>query len=196
MKTEKVLSELKPAEVEAAVREQYDIDEYDEIRSPGSFEGEMYYIAYYHDLYLNGGAFDTIWATADCPNLESGIEILKVSDGERLAFELDTDTEYIAIHSDSQGFWELEELTAEEYETAANAPVASEEDIYINDKQTQAFYCGKLIAEISAEEVKTADYTRQPLEVKIRRWTRDSNYFPNVWQQDDHGGLTLVEINL
>lgn len=40
----------------AEILKMYDVDEHGVIRSPGKFEGEMLYVPYFWQAYLNGGA--------------------------------------------------------------------------------------------------------------------------------------------
>lgn len=40
------------------ILENYDVDKYGIITSPGKFEGEMLFVPHFYDVYLNGGADD------------------------------------------------------------------------------------------------------------------------------------------
>lgn len=78
---------------------------------------------------------------------------------------------------------ENQELSTEELKEAYED---SEEDIKIND-DGQAFYSGKLIAE--PNENYAPDFEA------IREWMDKNNYYPNVWERNDHGNVSLYYIN-
>jgi len=72
------------------------------------------------------------------------------------------------------------ELPAEEIAELWNN--GDNEDIHINE-HGDTYYGKKLI--VSHDADGNADWKA------IRKWCKDSNYFPNVWQVNDHGNLSL-----
>jgi len=61
----------------------------------------------------------------------------------------------------------------------------SEDDVKINDKG-EAFCSGKLIAKPKPDG--NADY------YAIWKWMKDSKYYPNVWEINDHGNVSLLSL--
>jgi hypothetical protein len=60
--------------------------------------------------------------------------------------------------------------------------------ISINDKG-EAFYCGRAIIDAAPEE-------NNPNYMGIRRWMDAHEYYPDVWEYNDHGNATLLSINI
>lgn len=75
------------------------------------------------------------------------------------------------------------ELTTEELLDAA---AYTEEDIHIDD-HGDAYYCGRQIA--SRDEDGAPDYRA------IREWMDHKQWWPNVWEHNDHGNMSLLSIN-
>ena len=82
---------------------------------------------------------------------------------------------------------EATELGEEEFEP-------QEDDIFLVDygdlsAGTEAIQEGKRITSIAEHD---SDWDK--FEQAILNWMEEQNYYPNVWQVDDHGGHTLMEL--
>ena len=70
-------------------------------------------------------------------------------------------------------------------EELADAFSSSEQDIHVN-KRGEAFYCGKRIADHDGNN--NADFAA------IKAWCDAGQYWPNVWETNDHGNVELFTL--
>jgi hypothetical protein len=75
--------------------EMYDVDAQGIIRNPGKFEGEMLYVPYFWDLYMNGCATN---------ETEDSILIFVVEPEDAEAFPELEDKEQVRLWEQDQGF--------------------------------------------------------------------------------------------
>jgi hypothetical protein len=166
----------------------YDVDEDGTIHSPGKFEGEDVIALYLHALVMGGAVDEEINGTDGAAGYD--VFILDEEDDLRAAcpWLAANDVAFVTWTSES-GFFNVETVTQGQLDKlradCEEAAGPGEEDITVTP-DGDAYCNGKRIA-------PAKDGARD--DAAIRAWMdRGAGYYPNVWQQDDHGGATLVTV--
>ncbi len=78
---------------------EWTVDRHGVIRDPGKYEAEPLYVAYFHELVLDGASGDTIYDEYDTP-----IDTFDIDDDDRAAFPELGGAVHIAVWENDQGF--------------------------------------------------------------------------------------------